>query len=52
MTAGSFRTASGVPSAIFNAVVEDVDAVGEMHHQVELVLDQEDGHAARFQAFR
>jgi hypothetical protein len=31
------------------AVVEDIDAVGEMHHEVELMLDQEDRHTARLQ---
>src|ERR1700677_4346339 len=31
------------------AVVENADAVGKMHHEVKLVLDQKDGHAPRLE---
>ena len=45
-TAGSRTTASGVPSAIGDAVIEHEHVRGERHHRAHHVLDQQDGQPA------
>ena len=45
MTSGSFCTCAGSPSAIFLPVIENGDAVAQTHDQLDVVLDQQNGHA-------
>ena len=42
MTAASWLISSGVPSPIFHAKVNHGDAVGDIHDQADVVLDQHD----------
>ena len=46
MTFGSDLTASGTPSAILRPYSSTSDAVGEVHHDADVVLDQRDRRAA------
>ena len=46
MTFLSFCTSTGVPSAIFHAMVEHADAIGNAHDDAHGVLDKQNGHGA------
>jgi hypothetical protein len=45
MTCSLLRTCCGVPSAIFCPKSRTQILVGHLHDQLEIVLDQHDGHA-------
>ena len=45
MTRSSDLISAGVPSAIFAAVLEDRDPLGDAHDHLHVVLDEEHGHA-------
>ena len=50
MTRGLEATSARQPFGDLGPVVHDDDAVGKLHDQIELVLDQQDGDAGALEA--